>query len=95
MIQTKILAATGQVEAKECYYHGGVLYDLTGDAVVLVYKGTSAVAANLIDVLSATDENQTDRSNIPAQGIYCKTGFYATKTNGDNLLFRYEVAGGA
>jgi len=60
-----------------------------------LYKGTAATAANLIDVLGATDENQVGHSTVPGKGIYCATGIYADITNGDNAVVWYTVSGGA
>ena len=85
-INTVIVTTTATAVSQDAYYRGGVVLDLTGDGRALVYKGTAATAANLIDVLAASDEKQTDRSVIGAPGIRCPDGIHVVKTNCDNVV---------
>lgn len=55
-------------------YRGARLHDVTGDAVLHVYSGVAATAANLLDVLACTDETQCAQSSVPesieARGLF-------------------------
>ena len=87
------ITATATIVTGDCYYNGAFLHDLIGDAQLTLYKGTAATAANVIDILACSDEQQADRSWVGQEGIYCKGGIHAVLNNGDDAALYYTRSG--
>jgi len=90
-IDSVIVTTTATVVTGDCRYLGASIRDATGDGNAIVYKGTSAVAANVVDVLAASDEVQADHSVPPKPGVRCPGGIHVVKTNCDNVVIWYEM----
>ncbi len=90
-MNTKIVTTTATVTTKDAYYNGAVIFDAAADGNIKVYKGQAATAANLIDVLGASDEKQTDRSWWGERGIRCPSGIHVVKTNCDNVVVMWTT----
>lgn len=92
-ITTVRVTATATVVTGDVRYNGGFCHDLAGDAQMTVYKGTAATAANVIDILAASDEVQTDRAFLPPPGIHCPGGIHCVVNNGDDFAIYYTAEG--
>lgn len=93
MVTQRIAIGDGNTAiANASWYKGIKVYDNTGDAVWKVYKNTSAVDADEIDVAAPTDETQVSGGLFPGDYVVnCKAkgGLFIVPSGADSYAIVY------